>query len=118
MDYTRIEKYINTIEPIEEGRRNERLSVKHIGGCFRGEFGLTGDNLFYWLSKVNQLKCTPPLSDAEVQTIARSVDRADMPAGDASTTHNKQHVVKTSKPLQTKHMAYRCTCADSVGTHW
>ena len=71
MNYTRIEKYINTFEPINEGRRNKALH--NAGLLLRKNFGLTGDAMVSALSEVNQ-SCRPPLSDAEPQTKRSNTD--------------------------------------------
>ncbi|MDR0328818.1 MAG: AAA family ATPase [Planctomycetaceae bacterium] len=76
----RIERYIAVIEPINEGRRNHALH--NAGLLLRKNFGLTVDALESALSEVNQTKCSPPLTDSEVTTIARSVDRSDAPIGE------------------------------------
>ena len=73
----RLVKYIDKIGTIIKGERNSRLY--EIGLSFRGKFGLTGDALETALHEVNQTKCESPLPDDEVATIARSVDKADIP---------------------------------------
>jgi len=111
MDCNRIENYINAIEPIPVGERNKRLH--NAGLMLRKNFGLTSDALESALSEVNNRKCNPTLLDSEVTTIARSVDRADVPIGESSGTFERkeQRPQKQSKP---EHRTWYCTCADSV----
>lgn len=61
---------------IPEGERNDRLT--RIAGSLRRQ-SLGGEDLLGQLLEVNRLQCDPPLPDAEVERIARSVER--YPAG-------------------------------------
>ena len=88
----RISKYIGTIEPIVEGKRN--YSLYTTGLSLRSKFGLTGADLDAALSEVNQAKCTPPLDKSEVVGIARSIGKTGMPAGEKTPKRGK----KASKP--------------------
>ena len=109
----RIEKYINTFEQIDEGQRNGTLYK--LGLSLRAEFGLTGDDLVSWLLYANQMKCNPPLSDGEVTGIARSVDKSDIPIGEATTVHNGQHSEKRTKTEHSgERLTWYCTCTNSV----
>ena len=72
----RIERYIDVIEPITEGQRNS--TMYKLGLLFRSNFGLQGIALIEWLQYANREKCTPPLSDTDIQRIARSVDKSNV----------------------------------------
>ena len=111
MNYTSIEKYINTFDPIPKGHRDTGLHNKGI--LLRTKFGLTGDALVSALSEVNQTKCSPPLPESDVQKIAQSVDRSNAPIGESTGTfeRNGQHHRKTPKP---ERKTWCCTCTDSV----
>ena len=79
----RINKYIDKIDPITAGSRNDGLY--DTGILLRSRFGLTGDDLESALSHVNQTKCTPPLPEHEVSTITKSVGKADAPGEKAGS---------------------------------
>ena len=113
MDYTledRVAKYIDVLEPINEGLRNK--SLHNAGLLLRKNFGLTGDALLSALSDVNRTKCSPPLPDSDVTTIAHSVDRSNIPIGETTTAYKGQHGKKASKPERKKHVVF--VSADSV----
>ena len=114
MNSTRIEKYINAIEPINEGRRNHALH--NAGLLLRKNFGLASDYLESALSDVNRTKCNPPLSDSEVTTIAKSVDRSkDVPLGEPDTTYTGNQYRKAQKSEhRPQQRTWHCTSADSV----
>jgi len=95
---TKLEKFVKAIEPIAQGVRNTTLyKVAH---TLRKEFGLAGGALEAELQNINQTKCTTPLPDSEVATIARSVDKADIPIGEKPTVCRGQRGKKIPK---TKH---------------
>ena len=110
----RIEKYINAIEQIDKGQRNDFLY--RLGLSLRAEFGLTGDDLVSWLSYANQTNCNPPLSDDEVIGIARSVDKSDVPAGEATAGYNGQHGKKATKTERKKYVVDISAVSVSVDT--
>ena len=101
MNYSTIENYINTFDPINEGERDCELYNK--GLLLRTRFGLTGDALALALSEINQTKCTPPLPQNDMEKIARSVDGADAPIGEFSGTFERgwQQYQKTTKKVVT-----------------
>jgi hypothetical protein len=63
---------LNNIEPIQEGARNNTLTS--IGGRRRAE-GCEYEEILAALTFANRRRCEPPLPDAEVEQIARSVAR-------------------------------------------
>jgi hypothetical protein len=62
-------------EPIEEGARNTTLTS--IGGKLRAQNN-GYDQIYQELIKINQTRCVPPLSDEEVDGIARSVSEYEV----------------------------------------
>ena len=110
-NYTSIEKYINTFDPINEGSRNATLYQK--GLLLRSRFGLTGDAMVSALLQVNDAKCTLPLPEADVRRIAGSVDRSDAPIGESTGTFASDRQ-QSRKPPKTEHRTWHCTCTDSV----
>jgi len=90
----RIEMYIEKIEPVNEGGRDNLLH--NTGLLLRKNFGLQSDSLSEWLHIVNDKKCLPKLDVADVTKIARSVDKStEVPLGDDSArcpnTPSKRH---------------------------
>jgi len=86
-------------ETIPEGTRN--MSLTSIAGKLRKK-GLATIELEYALMAINQNRCSPPLDDDEVKTIAASVGR--YPAGNYSLSgngHNGHHqeTVTVSPPI-------------------
>ena len=67
-----IENYLSSVEPASENDRN--LHLYCTVSKMQTDFGLRGEELTEWLYIVNQQKCLPPLSDEEVQTVARSFE--------------------------------------------
>ena len=113
MNYSTIEKYINTFDKIDEGSRSDTLQKKGI--LLRTKFGLTGDALVSALSEVNQTKCIPPLPDIDVVRIAGSVDRADAPIGESASTEDYKERKASKKP--SKQVEYCMSAfANSVNT--
>jgi len=111
MNYSTIENYINTFDPINEGERDCELYNKGI--LLRTRFGLTGDDLVSALSGVNQTKCNPPLPENDVQRIAQSVDGADAPIGQSDCTFERTGQ-RTRKQPGAERRTWHCTCADAV----
>jgi len=74
-NHSRMEKYVNAIGIIADGQRNSTLYS--LGLSLRTKFGLIGRELESALSQANDTKCDPPLSIAEITSIARSVDKSD-----------------------------------------
>ena len=110
-NHTRIEKYVNTIDSIGEGERNGKLY--NLGLTLKTEIGLTGSELETVLQNVNSAKCSPPLDENEVTTIARSVDKSNKPVGEStfernSSSGNHEH----RKP--TKRTEYRIIAGNPV----
>lgn len=66
------EMVLDTNEQIPEGKRNTTLA--RYAGLFR-RFGMTSDEIFQALLKINTMRCTPPLEDEEVRRIAISIAR-------------------------------------------
>jgi hypothetical protein len=62
--------------PIEDGERNVKLAS--VAGSLRDR-GLDEESIRVVLLQVNHLRCEPPLEEAEVERIAKSVSR--YPAG-------------------------------------
>jgi hypothetical protein len=62
--------------PIPEGGRNSTLTS--LAGKARQVLGLNEDELLTYLLRVNDERCTPPLSRQEVETIAGSIARYDV----------------------------------------
>ena len=94
---SRVENYISAVDPIGEGERNKTLH--NLGLLLRSNFGLTGNDIEAALSEVNATKCTPPLPECEVQTIARSVDTSDVPVGNGDNgTGMSPNRRKATKP--------------------
>ncbi len=62
----------DTTAPFPEGTRNSSLAS--LGGKAR-HAGQNADEIFTYLSRVNQERCVPPLSEEEVRTISNSVSR-------------------------------------------
>lgn len=60
-------------EVIPEGKRNDTLYK--LGCSLRGRHGYTMKDVEAALHKANQTRCVPPLSDADINTIVRQVDR-------------------------------------------
>jgi len=109
-DFNRLENNINAIEPIAEGLRNETLFT--IGLYFKKDFGLIGADLEEALQKINQEKCISPLPKNEVTTIAKSVDKSDIPAGKNSTANKGQRGKKT--PKSKSRTVYAVSPSDTV----
>lgn len=68
--------YFNSlIEPAVEGERNERITrlFGHLYGSMFPDRVVLCDLMLTW----NRIKCTPPLEDAEVIEIARSIARTE-----------------------------------------
>lgn len=70
-------------ESIPQGERNHRLTG--IAGALRRQ-GLSETALCAALKEINKTECKPPLSDMEVETIAKSVSRYE----------RKEHIVDTA----------------------
>jgi hypothetical protein len=84
---TRIQKYLNAVNSILEGKRNTDLY--NLGLSLRGPFGLAGNELESALAEVNHIKCVPPLPSADVKKIVYQVDRADkVPLGKSDDAYN------------------------------
>jgi Primase C terminal 1 (PriCT-1) len=58
--------------PIREGRRN--VTLASVAGCLRSR-GLDAETICSVLLEVNRLRCEPPLAQAEVVGIGRSIGR-------------------------------------------
>ena len=76
----KLNRFIVAIPQMTQGGRNNGLHQN--GRLLRKKFGLMDDALRTKLSEINQAKCTPPLSEGEVTTIARSINKAN--TGDAA----------------------------------
>jgi hypothetical protein len=67
---------LDSVEPIGEGGRNSALTS--IAGKARQVMGMDKEQLFDYLMSVNLKRCNPPLSEAEVRTIANSIGRYEV----------------------------------------
>ena len=97
----RIGHYIEKIEPVNEGGRNNLLH--NTGLLLRKNFGLQGDALIEWLHFANRQKCAPALSDADVVKVARSVDQSNVPLGENSGTYTPPNRRKAQKQTMKRH---------------
>jgi len=112
MDYSRIEKYINAIEPIAKGERND--GTYNAGLCLRGTLGLHGDVLETVLQEFNRTKCIPPLPERDVTRIAKSVNESNVPLGDSDNTFERNGQ-KSRKTKSKQQFAYTVSAsADTV----
>lgn len=105
---SRIRKYIAKIEQIVEGKRNSTLYK--IGCRLRRLFGLRGAKLLLTLCEINSEKCNSPLDDDEVDKIAASVDRSNVPVGDPSTPRTGEQSGRIPAPK--KRISYRMSVSD------
>ena len=80
--------------PIGEGGRNDALT--RVAGALKRR-GVDGDDLADALARINRARCSPPLPDAEVLAIARSVDRypTGTPGPDADTLAELDRISRT-----------------------
>ena len=97
----RIKKYINKIEPVNEGGRNNL--VYNTGLQFRDNFGLQGDKLVEWLHVVNRTKCNPPLSDGDVVRTAQSVDGSKVPLGNPNDSYKPKQKQNSKTHARTEY---------------
>jgi len=105
----RLEKYIDKIDTMPQGRRNGGLH--NIGLLFRKNFGLAGDALESALSRVNRQKCLPPLSTDEITTIRKQVDKSDIPLGETIERFDAAHLKHFPK---SKPKYYVSASADAI----
>ena len=67
----------------EDGERNNRLAS--MAGGLR-KLGLNGDELYDALQGLNRSRCKPPLPDAEVRSVAKSIGNYSAPPGAGAPT--------------------------------
>ena len=70
-------------EPIAQGSRNSTLAS--IAGKARQVLGMDKDELYQYLSSVNQKRCRPSLPESEVRTIADSIGSYEVKPSGAGT---------------------------------